>query len=199
MVKGRPACFRRMPARIPAMPQPMTTTGEAALTSSGISSPQATAPVSPPSNCRSSNISPASRPSSTGRQPRNDIISSSSSRGNSSAAATVAVGRDRGQCPAAHLRLLIRRDATLDVQGNGDPRSDVATDPRGIARHVDEWSTESAGTLHVLECRRDRRVVICERFSCVGVPIHFCPLCVETPCRARPGLSDDWPRGPSIG
>ena len=40
IVNGRPAWARRMPARMPDWPQPMTITGAAALTSAAISSPQ---------------------------------------------------------------------------------------------------------------------------------------------------------------
>ena len=121
------------------MPQPMTRTGEAALTSPGISSPQAMAPVSPPSNCRSSNIMPGEPTVVQGHTAKERHHLEQQLSGQLVwDAAIVPVRRDRRQCPAADLGPLIGRDAALDVQRNGDPRSDIAADPRGITGHVDE-------------------------------------------------------------
>ncbi len=63
---------------MPAWPQPITITGAAALTSSAISSPQAMARGSTPSNCRSSNNIGRSR-SGTVAPARKDISSRRSS------------------------------------------------------------------------------------------------------------------------
>jgi hypothetical protein len=63
---------------MPDSPQPITTTGDAALTSAGISSRHVIARLSAPVNCMSSNIIAASRPT-TGLHARNAIISCSSS------------------------------------------------------------------------------------------------------------------------
>ena len=76
IVNGRPACVRRMPARMPERPHPITTTGDAAFTSAATSSPHAIAPLSAPSNCMSSRNSGTMTPSS-GLPARNAIISSS--------------------------------------------------------------------------------------------------------------------------
>ena len=143
---GRPACFRRMPARIPAMPQPITTTGDAALTSSGIWLPHATAPVSAPSNCRSSKKSPARRPP-TGRQPRNDIISSRSSGDSSfgrqppSRYARIAGRARRRTCACSSAGMPLWMSSDTATRGRTSPRTHAGSPVMCTKEH------RSAGTL----------------------------------------------------
>ena len=83
-------------------------------------------------------------------------------------APTVAVRADRRQSEATNLRLLVWRDAALDVQRQRNPRTDLAPDPRWIARHVHQGAQERRDT-HVLKRRRDLLVVIGKRLTGVGV------------------------------
>jgi hypothetical protein len=87
-------------------------------------------------------------------------------------ATAVAVGPDRRQSQLTSLRSFIRRDAALYVQRHCDPRTNVATDPCGIARHVHEGAQERRDT-HVLKRRRNLLVVIGKRLGCVGVSSHL--------------------------
>ena len=110
-------------------------------------------------------------------------------------AAAVAVCADRRQSQSTNLRPLVCGDAALYVQRQRDPWTNVATDPRGIACHVHEGAQERRDA-HVLQRRRDPRVVIGKRLSCVGISSHACPSATKLPAAtSRTGVETfDAPR-----
>ena len=153
------------------MPQPMTTTGDAAFWASEISSPHVICPLSPPSNCRSSNNNPARR-SSTGRRPRKLIISSNSvARELDWDAPAVAIGGDGGQRTPAHLGHVLFRHAALDVERHPHVGLDVAPHPRQVAGHVHQRAQEGRDA-DLLERGGDDLVPVVERLSGESVPRH---------------------------
>jgi hypothetical protein len=82
------------------------------------------------------------------------------------------------------VRLFVRWDAALYVQRNGDPWTNVASDPHGVTRHVHQ-GTQERRDAHVLERRCDHLVVIGKRLGRVGVTSHSSPFATETAGPAR--------------
>ena len=137
----------------------MTTTGDAALTSSGISRPQAMSTRISTLELQVVKEKSARRPS-TARQPRKDIISCGGHVDGLGLAAAVAVqgiaGRARRQLAPVHL-LGCRSGCPVTLRPGTMTRTD-----RGIARHVHQGAQKRRGN-HVLKRRPDLLVVIGKR------------------------------------
>jgi hypothetical protein len=95
-------------------------------------------------------------------------------------ATTVAVRGNGGQGTPPDLSLLLNRDATLDVQRHADTGANVTANPRRVAGHVNERAQQYRDA-HVLECRRDHRVFVVERFTGMRIPTHSFPPTRCTP------------------
>ena len=138
MVKGSPACVRRMPARIPPMPQPMTTTGDAAFWRLGhLVAPRDLRRCRHPRTADRRTASPPPVPRrAVGRG--SSIISSNSSRASHRVAAAVPVGGDGGQGAPRTSAMSASDMRALNVERHPHVGPHVAPHPRQVAGHVHE-------------------------------------------------------------